>query len=767
MFPRAVLWVRPLAILVLGYFPASVYGAGLDTVPEAVPTSSTAMIQLDFVPQAPEISKLSGYFSSFEKTPSQILLAYYHPLVQELVYSGNQAGPAGTLYLPDGRRLETELLYSVFVAGEQRRLIPGIDNASVQMQIQPGKISEMWSWPDGIVLTRSYFQMNKGMGVGVRCTVHNQSGRSLQGLRFGVHLQEPEMTAGNDPAQQVERDDELFADPREAILFQRDYLIREESWLAHGWSQEGGFIKAGEHSSVHPHGEPLENELSGLVVSIETPAKDLDQGQFFTASFYSSWGIDRETVAGNMRKLRKNDDFYAWETANQQRSLQGMTVTTSHQELDFYFQMLKTWAGWMVCKDKYAAPGLTQVNSPDPVLPENLFIGVEGFLALGIWNHAAIENYLDDWFDQRAETVDIAYVILIACRYFQATHNEEWLAANILRLKELTKYFVDMDHNDNGLPEYHSPRKTYPDNYTILPIESELQDKPLDFVKNVCISISAFREVAVVLRHNRMETNPALAVVCENKAKQGAKILEQTFWYPDLGSEGYYAYAVVKNGDYKIPIESIDPIWAVIENIGAPVKQKKVFQELWTHGKWRDRFERYRRFIVDQANYISQSRQSTNSHFAISQTMLRLGLENKKSADQAFQRLTDYLEGVVYHPGVLAMPGHGGSDRSGVCIENLNFIEMLLKGLCGLEPLPEGLRIALPAMEQDFSLEIKNFSFRKTKINVKIKGKGRRGEIFVDGRKVIPGTILSNRKLNKKQVTIKIVRKPAPKKRKR
>jgi len=764
---RAVYWGRAWAFFCLLFVFFAARGSQVwAQIINARPTTAAAAVKLDYIFQAPELSSLKRIFPSpVSSLPSKIALSYYHPLIQICTYSEQHAGPSRYLILPGNRCFKADMLLAVHIGDEKRLLLPRIEGPMLTVVVRPGRIQEEWIWPDGIVLRRVCFQSPQYMGTGIRCVIHNQSASARNGLRLAMYLYDPEITACHALSDSGEADDEIFADPRTAALYQRDYLTREESWIGMGWGPEGGLITAGEQSGdvdtlAHRFNQPVAG-ITGMKISLETPAQDLLPGQFCAATFWTTWGNDRESVVCSLRQLRKASGYREWEEYVHAYNTCGMRFSCNNAELAYFFQSLKAWSPWMIRKDPSDQSCLTSLVDTNPVLPEQAVRGIEGLLAFQ--QRQEIRCYLDYWLDQRSETPAVAYTVILACRYLFLTQDKQWFKDNTIRLRELIKYLADMDPDGDGLPDYHLPV-----NYYSGTAENSVYTQKYQFLIHAIAGIRAFHSAAYLLNSLGNNEQKALAKEYQCLAVRAENALADHFWRQQSGSPGYYAAARLPIQGSQLPYQSANAIEIVRHKLGDTDKQSAVFQELWTNSAWRTASERYRLYLNQDTEYAGNILLNQKQvDFPLTHAILLAGLLNPQTASEAVERLLIYAKGVVTDPAVLAMPGKQNHNVTAIDIASLNLIELITRGLCGLEPVPTGLRVNLPLYKQDLAVEIHDLPYRNATVDVRVYGHGGgKGTIIVNGRKIKPGAVISNKVLSQGRVSIEIRRSSLLKKRK-
>ncbi|MCK5219606.1 hypothetical protein KAR10_08790, partial [bacterium] len=539
-------WIPAVLLLSALFQPKGIGAADSKENVDARAATRPAAVVLEYFPRAPELSRLKFNFPSTFNLNTRLGLRYFHPLVQNIGFSNKHCGPEGCLLLPGNRQYNSELIFSLRTAGQRRVLIPGAEGAGVTVYVGPGRIKEEWTWSDGLALTRICFNPQSSQAAGIRCTVHNRSKYTLNALRLEVRLHDPEITTRlRNSKIRKEEDDEIFADPRTGILYQRDGTIREESWLAAGWGPESGSITSGDpqdETSVFPGS--WKSKTANLLVSLETPAQDLAPGQTYTSIFWMAWGYDRHTVTRYMGNLRRHPGYGRWEEKINVYNTKGMTFSCRDPYLTYLFQSVKSWTLWMASRDPFGYPLFSSITEPDPAGPENAAAGMGGLLAFG--QTKEVKKFLDHWLDQRSETPDMAYTLIMAWQYYLMTHDKKWLGENIERIQELLKYLAGMDRTGDGLPDYdfspHSLR-VLRSGYGSRAGNSRSE---IQLVVPTMAAIRAFRSGEKLLKASARRKS-VLAGKYRLLAKQCEQTLARQYWEAGLGSRGYYAFARLRD----------------------------------------------------------------------------------------------------------------------------------------------------------------------------------------------------------------------------
>jgi hypothetical protein len=746
MSATAAHWGRCFAVVTLLILLVA-HGSGVYAeITDAQTSTPVATVLMKYIPLAPELSMVQRVFPSPDKSVSTLALSYYHSLIQICEYSNNHAGPKGNLILPGFRQLKNEQVFAVHLGLEERLLLPGKQGVQVTLSVHPGSVQENWVWPDGLSLTRTYYQSPQHEAVGIRYMLHNQTGRIVNGLRFVAYLHDPEIVGYAKQSAQ-EEDDELFADPRSAVLYQRDYMAREESWLGMGWSKEGGLITAGERTGVqdgltHHFGQTT----VGIDISLETPAADLPNGQFFTTTFWTAVGIDRDSITKRFMQIRTQKTFRQWETTIIDQMRSGIQLKCSDPNIAYLFQVFKAWTPWMVRKDTFGQKYIASLGSADPVPPSEVLRGINGLLAFG--QQKGIREYLDNWLDQRSETPEVAYTILLAAAYYRATKDKVWLQEQGIRIGELIQYLVDLDQDYNGMPEYRLNLPGKPGSY-----------KPVvEFLQHRIASAEAFSQGTQLLQEMVDKDPEIIEEYTDSAQKTFAGI--QRYWIKKNG-ESYFA-AVLMQGK-PLSYKSLAVIDLLQDDRLTGIQKESSFNDLWENPVWRTDQDQYRMYLNLDADYTGQLMLDQNKiHRPYTQALLLHGLRIPEKADEALSRLKQYTQRLVLDPEILGMPSATNSLITTIEVAVLNYLDLLVTGLGGLELLENGLRVNIPSYTEDLNLEINDLPWQKKKINLRVSGKGGgKGKIYLNGKKIAPNTLINAKNLSK-ETTISIEIKRAP-----
>ena len=743
---------RPLAGLVLAILCCRPVFAQIGWEPEVGEdraATSTAMT-LEYASENPHSLTLRRVSPFWETAPSRLLVSYYHPLALQLTYQAHHSGPDGILYLPGNRKLSSELEFGILLKNELRLFSPDAAGTSVTVSIHPGWIQEQWTWADGLAVDRVYFQPARAEAAGMHFWVRNRSRHALNGLRLVARLVEPEITARNGKRNPAPSEpDELMADPRTETLYLRDTLTQEESWMAFGWGPQGGLMSGG--------GGGEASDFEELAVRLETQAWDISAGQNQDAFFWMLWGCDQETVMLSLQQLRRQPEYLAWEQRLQADANQGMQCSCRDPYLTYWFNALKAWSAWMQHKDALGNVYLASVADLEPATAAEISAGAIGWMALGQAN--ALRNCLDSGLDQHPDTPELAAWITLAYRYVVWTRDFHWLNENQQRLEELLNHLAELDVNGDGLPEYYELDFAGREEYNpFIQRGNKPGGRMLQSASASIEAIAAFRQGAELL-HWSKNKNRLNEAKYQAMAALGEETLEKRFWDPQLGRGGYYVYACMPETGRTAPHRGVGVMAAVDNRVGSPQHRAAVFQELWQTPSWRTPEQAYRTLPGEDTDFNGEhapGQGGVSLHWT--HAVLLAGLLQPRTADEALKRLLFYSRQAALNPqrmgGLSSKPWQGqAADFS-----SLNLVELLLRGLAGLEPAPEGLRIHIPAYARNLNLKIQNVYYAGTWLNIRVTGQGDQGRILINGREWEAGKLVPFSLLAKKENDILIER---------
>lgn len=730
-----------IAWMLVALWPAA-GGPARAAMVEAVSTTSAPRLSLVFTEAFPEKTHLLLSPSPDWLEQTAFSFGYSQPLNLTLAYSATQAGPSGAYRLGAERTLSSQVEFAVLVGPERRALRMGEQGAALQVALYPGRIEEVWQWKDGLRLERTYYQPLEVPAMGMRFRVRHPDAAALRGVRMEARWHHPEILEYPD-----ERDDDLWADPREALLLVRDYVLREETWAACGWGSPGGLVSGGEAGT----------DAGGvdLVVALESPAQDIPAGQVLQSTLWLTWGPDQESVSEQIRQLQKQPGYGRWLEKLTIGLQRGVSFRCKDPALVGLFLAHKAWMPWMVRQPASGQPPLVSLHDGRPLRPRQVLAGLESWLALR--QRQAIRNYLDFWLDQRAETPDLADTLCLAARYYHLSRDHGWLLENAARVEALADYLADMDNNQDGLPDYRLPPEAQTEWLGAYAGQDPFAFREVEFFDFALAGCEALRTSADLLRLTRDPEQAAKAQQYARQAAHGADTLQSLYWRPSLGSQGFYAFARVAGSARWIPLRGSSAADLLRSPIGDAQSRRRVWHDLWNNPRWRSGLERYARLLAQPSS--SNPREPVTDYQATHE-LLRQGLRRPETAEQALDRLRLYAQGLLADVRQSGWTGRAGEHA---CLDpsSLNLIFLLYSGLAGLSPEPRGLKVTLPPYPQDLEVAFRSLPYLDTLLDVEVQGPGGgKGTILVNGKPLASGSFIPAAELSKPRVKIVIRRFP-------
>ncbi|MCK5218109.1 hypothetical protein KAR10_01220, partial [bacterium] len=184
--------------------------------------------------------------------------------------------------------------------------------------------------------------------------------------------------------------------------------------------------------------------------------------------------------------------------------------------------------------------------------------------------------------------------------------------------------------------------------------------------------------------------------------------------------------------------------------------------ELWSNSAWRNSSEQYCRLLKEDelGRQAEKVYQREGIDFGSTHQVFMTGFIHPELASQALARFRRYARAVVLDSQILALPGSSNNNSAGVDLAALNLIDLIVRGLAGLEPDPFGLRVRIPAYTQPLEVELKAFPYHGAKINLRIQEacKGKKSRITVNGRNFKPGALITEQELSRGRIDIVISR---------
>ncbi len=687
---------------------------------------------------------------------SQFAFAYSQPLVSNLIYSPTHAGMTGKILLPGQRQFRSELEFELILQGESRALTPDAPGVSLTVLVGPGWMAEEWVWQDGLSLRRTCFQPTQGMAVGQRFLVRNRTAHALSGVRIMARLKNPEIIG--DAAKSVRyATDDIIADPRNEILYIHDQQTYEESWMALGWGPQGGFMSGGDYDqgvrSSHAR------DLLDVTVRMETPACDLFPGQNQEAFFWTVWGFEQEQVVRDMSRLRQAAGFASWEQSNRQLYTQGIQMDCRDPYLTFLFYNCKAWARWLTRRDSTGTIFVFSPGETEPVVPELLQVGGAGFLALG--ETREFRQQLENWMDQKYETSDAIYMLLAFSKYYQWTHDHRWLVDNQMRVEEMLSTIAELDTNGDGLPEVRDSvfsRETYRTDMD--GGRMRVRTAPAQYVQVSAAAIGALRHGAWLLKQIGNE-NRLNAARYASMADVGSRTLDDYFWNGELGKHGFYSSVRLPESGSIDGHRQAGVLEVVKQHLSTPEKSQKVWGELWDRPSWRTPEEALRSMPSDDPDFCGDRiRNRGNATLSRTHELFQWGLTEPDTATYVLERVLRYARYRAQDPRFLGGLVENTTLAGTVDFQMLNWVELTLRALTGIDVCQEGLRIYVPLYRQDLGIRIRQLNYRGTQVDVEVQGQGTRGRIWVNGQEWEAGKCLTESILSRKTVKIRIHREP-------
>lgn len=716
-----------LALLLAG--GGTLFAAGADPAElGAVPASDP--VRLEFAPNA---ATLVRPLTLASLPTARFALSYYQPLVQILTFGPQTWGPDGALVLPGARRFRSRLSFRLAGGAWERELAPTGGEATVSLSLTPPVLRETWVWPDGLRLERTCFQPPVGKGVGIRFLLHNPAAEPIPGLRLTARLQDPELT-GRSPRDAQESDDRLLVDPRLEVLYQYDGRTRDESWLAAGWSPQGGRISGGEEAAA---GEGAE-----ITVRLESPAYDLGPGQTQEEVFWLAWNYDQGSVSRDLIAWRELGQYETWERTCRKEAA-GPRFECRDPNLVFLFQTLRGWAAWVRRQDEYGSVFLAPVADPEPAAACELAEGASGYAWLG--RGRDLTAACESWAHQRLELKDLPSAILAVQRTWRVTRDLTWLRDNLVYVQEWLDMLAAMDENGDGLPDYFGAVPPHPERYPAFPALDWGPDPGVLYLDAALAAILALRAGAELLEAAGGAPEQLEAVRYRSLGEQAASSLDASFWSPNLGARGYYAYAVRPRTKERALHRGLAAATVIPGRIGRPERRAAVFTELWEGPGWRGPHGAFRTLPTDDPDFNGDAVPGRGAvSNAKTHLVLLAALARPGSSSEALERLRAYARDLVHDPASLGWSRPAGSPLSAVGPGEYSFIELLVQGLAGLEAAPEGLRVHIPAYTEDLGIRFEGLVYGGRRLDLEVQGPGGRpgGTVQVNGKPLPDGGLV-------------------------
>lgn len=711
-------------------------------------------VALEYYPTATAHSCLRRVFNSSGMPRTRLALSYYHSLVQYLNFGPAAAGPAGELLLPGNRRFTSDLEFSIITSGRSRRLVPGLEGAALTVMVTPPAIREQWVWPDGVVLQRIFYQPASSLGAGIRFSVKNLTGRPLEGLRLAAILGDPLIGGRCDPAGCRTENGDLFADPRDEILYLREAETREESWMAFGWGPQGGLMSGGEQA-----GEAVAFSPSNLTVHLETPAWDLLPGQSHEADFWLLWDYDQESVSQGLLSLRRQGAFTAWQKRSRRQDVSGVEFTCRDDHVNYLFQSCKAWGPWLRRRDAFGNAFITGNLQTEAASPRELAAGAAGYIMAG--GADILRESLENWMEQRADITDVASIILAIERYMRWTQDWRWFQGREFSMMEMLESLTQYDRNGDGLPEYGGMLATEPDDYNPFYNRSASARRSCQFLRQAVTGVRALRAGADLMSRARDPEGRSAVPRYRMLAEMAERSLDAEFWHPKLGRNGYYAYARLPGTGELAAHRGLAAADTVLYGLGALERRNTVFQELWNNPSWRTPGCVFRTLPADDGDFSGDNAAGRGqNNYEYTHALLLAALRRHGEATEAVRRLQVYAHEFLDSAKTLGGWPRAEMLASSAEVSEFNFIELLIGGLAGLEPVRDGLRVSVPRYRQDLQVRVTRLPVGTGWVNAEIDGAGgAQGLILVDGEPLADGGVIPYSRIERRTVNIAIKRK--------
>lgn len=720
--------------------------------PDAISLSLSATHEL--IINDNQLSSIRLHTLAKKNKPLRLGIRYYHPIVQYLTYSQDHVGPEGMVLLPHNLQFDAGMVFGLKLANETRPLVPGKKNAQVQVKLYPGSVVEEWTWPDGLQLQRTYFQSTTTPGCSIRFKLENKSGKVKSGIRLETRLKNPVIsnqgTFGEEAA--------LTTDPRTGLVFVRDGSMNEENWMGMGWCPNGGLITTGDGSSQnYSRTDRTKDTLEGFFITLETPVQDIKPNQRLIADFVLVWGLDKERVRSSILGLQEQSGYLAWETEQQHNRQKNPTLKSKQLYLNHMLQHVKGWAPWLV-QAKLKAPFLyNAINDNKQAKPQDVSKAIKGLLLLGY--EKAVEQYINYWLDQRSESVNIAYTIINAYYYFILTGDQNWLKENQIRIQEIMQYLDDLDQDQDGLPNYRvlltqaeGTSRTYEPIF-----DAEATD--LQLFNQQLASIRAYRAAAELIKATGKKEWIKYSRRYKNRALSAEMVLQNNYWDNQLGEFGFYAFARLEDRDIRLNRRSLETLAVNLYHIGEANRQNKILSSIWNQPFWKNgNFYYWSYANNDQILHDIYPVAVKEIALDLNHEVILAGLKTKRYANQAFEFFEKHNQHSTAEIRLLNKYYNEQQSFQGMSIANINYITIILEGLCGLTFLPQGIQINKPLFEQSLDIGLKNIHYRSSKLHYSQQGEGSSIKLTVNGQAVKPGTVLKGKWLTNNELDIKVIR---------
>ncbi len=696
-----------------------------------------------------------------ENAGPEIFLAvrYQHPMVQLLVYSPDQAGPEGTLLLPQGQQFQAGLTFSYSTIKKDIPFHPAQSDCKLRLAISPGRLQETWQFANDVRVIRSYYQAQSIPAVVTRFMVVNRGSRKLSGFRVNANLIQPQLLG---PPEESPLDGEWENDFRTGAVYGHRATQGNEAWMALAWSPAGGLIRSEAGGPYGEHRPSSTMTMSSL--TLETPAMDLEPQQPRIFEFIQTWGLDRQSVIEQVAHLRATSDYSAWNARQEALEAKGLVVASGDPTIDYFFRVLKGWAPWQMDEQQHRTVIYPTMASNVNAHPEMLAMGLRGLLALGYSQY--VKQYLNQWLDQRQESVDSVYLIHMIYDYIAFSADFTWLRGNAFRIQELMNYIDSLDDDQDSLPNF---RIALEPKGAVEPDEPvyRVQDTDLQLSQYSMASILAYRYLHELYELLANPEYKHLLAVLDEKNKKAETVLAENYWTNQLGEKGFYAYGRLDDRDIILDIAHISAINAYILNIGPPALQAAVFHECWTNPLWRTDQGFYRSFLKDELSPNTILPVNENSYdIGYTYRVLLAGLITPVTAQEALQQFKVTSKQMLLNPKQCGLPGDSGMTARGLSVSAFTYIPLILRGLGGLKITPRGIVVTRPLAGQ--ALHIDNLPVQHKLLSLAIEPDlGKAPQLTINGHRQSFDTLIDLKQYKNNLIAIKIERKASKKNKKK
>ncbi len=698
----------------------------------------------------------AGQIQSFIRTwPSpmdaQAVLAvrYQHAMVQLLKYGPGHAGPDGILFLPQGQKFQSVLTFSYSTIKKEHPFQPGRKSPELTLAIAPGILKEDWQFAGHVQVRRSYYQAVAIPAVVVRFKAVNHGRHKLSGFRLNANFIQP-CLLGN--VEKASPDAFWENDFRSSAVYFHRLVQGGETWLALAWAPGGGKVTtdAGP-GNLGENGGARSVSLNNL--ALETPAIDLEPQQPMVFEFIQTWGLDRKSVMEQVARLRVTSGYSAWKAKQAAVASNGTAMVTTDPYINYFFRILKHWAPWQIKRQGRQSLIFATMADNRGASPEKVAAGLRGLLALGYFRE--VKNYLNQWLDERQESVEVVYLVHMIYDYLAYSGDLDWLRENAFRIQDLMTYIDSLDDDHDGLPNFR---------ITLNPQGAVKPDEPVYHARETDLQLCQYSMASILAYRYLGElfsllNRPRLTRALNKKVQKASTVLVENYWNSRLGREGFYAFGRLEDRDVMLDIRHISAINAYLDNIGPRARQEIVFRDCWINPEWREEQGFYRSFLKDQPASNDILPINANSYdCGFTHRVLLAGLTTPTIAPEAWQQLKSYTKKIITDPELCGLPGNSAMPAGGLSFSSYSYIPLLLRGLGGLEIAPRGIMISRPLVDQ--ALHIAHLPVQHKRLTLDIAPRlGKAVRLTVNGHPVAFETWIDLKAYQTKSITIKVERK--------